>query len=207
MTCVLMLVWDKEIGGDLRLPFAQLPGLQRGLIHCPTGAEPDAPAMAMQLEFDGIEALEAACGPDGALRTLPGRPRQQAFLRRSYSVAEPGEGGCSYLVHYPGPAQDRNGWLQHYADHHIPLMCRLPGIRAVEMLTRIDHLSSLPFPRDNHMQRNRVAFDSPQDLAAALASPIRAAMRADVDAYPPYHGGVFHFTMLTEAIRPIRKES
>ena len=31
-------------------------------------------------------------------------------------------------------------------------------------------------------------------------------MRADVDAYPPYQGGVSHFTMLTEAIGPSKKE-
>ena len=47
---------------------------------------------------------------------------------------------------------------------------------------------------------------SAADLAAALASPIRAQMRADVDAYPPYQGGVHHFTMLTEALVPSKKE-
>ena len=46
----------------------------------------------------------------------------------------------------------------------------------------------------------------PNALAGALASPVRAQMRADVDAYPPYQGGVSHFTMLTEAIGPSKKE-
>ena len=200
MTCVLMVVWDRE-EGDLPPDLAALPGLERALIH--RAVQPDAPALALQLEFDGITALEAACAADSPLQDLPGTPRQQAFLLRRYAN---GPAACSYLVHYPGPAQDLNAWLTHYATHHIPLMLRLPAVRVVEMLTRIDHLSALPFPRDNHMQRNRVGFDSPEDLAAALASPIRAQMRADVDAYPPYQGGVSHFTMLTEAICPSKKE-
>lgn len=200
MTCVLMLVWDRD-GGELPPDLAALPGLERALIH--RAVQPDAPALALQLEFDGITALEAACAADSPLQDLPGTPRQQAFLLRRYAN---GPAACSYLVHYPGPAQDLNAWLTHYATHHIPLMLRLPAVRVVEMLTRIDHLSALPFPRDNHMQRNRVGFDCPEDLAAALASPIRAQMRADVDAYPPYQGGVSHFTMLTEAIGPSKKE-
>ena len=200
MTRVLMLVWQED-GGALPPGLAALPGLQRALIH--RAAQPDAPALALQLEFDGIAALESACAADSPLQDLPGTPRQQAFLLRRYLG---GDAACSYLVHYPGPAQDLNAWLTHYAAHHIPLMTRLPAVRLVEMLTRIDHISALPFPRDNHMQRNRVGFDSPADLAAALASPIRAQMRADVDAYPPYQGGVSHFTMLTEAICPSKKE-
>lgn len=200
MTCVLMLVWDRD-GGELPPDLGALPGLERALIH--RAVQPDAPALVLQLEFDGITALENACNANSPLQHLPGTPRQQAFLLRRYADAP---AACSYLVHYPGPAQDLNAWLTHYATHHIPLMLRLPAVRVVEMLTRIDHLSALPFPRDNHMQRNRVGFDCPEDLAAALASPIRAQMRADVDAYPPYQGGVSHFTMLTEAICPSKKE-
>ena len=200
MTVALMLVWNKD-GGDPPPDLTGLSGLEQALIH--RAAQPDAPALALQLEFDGITALEAACAADSPLQDLPGTPRQQAFLLRRYANAP---AACSYLVHYPGPAQDLNAWLTHYATHHIPLMLRLPAVRVVEMLTRIDHLSALPFPRDNHMQRNRVGFDCPEDLAAALASPIRAQMRADVDAYPPYQGGVSHFTMLTEAIGPSKKE-
>ncbi|MBA4491082.1 EthD family reductase [Paracoccus sp. S1E-3] len=202
MTCVLMLVWATDEGAAPPC-LAGLPGLERALIHRPEGAEAAAPARVLQLEFDDIAALEAACAADSPLQDLPGAPRQQAFLLRRYTG---GDAACSYLVHYPGPAQDLNAWLSHYATHHIPLMMRLPGVRAVEMLTRIDYLSALPFPRDTHMQRNRVGFDSPADLAAALASPVRAQMRADVDAYPPYQGGVSHFTMLTEAIFPSKKE-
>ena len=57
MTCVLMLVWDRE-DGDLPPDLAALPGLERALIH--RAAQADAPALALQLEFDGITALENA---------------------------------------------------------------------------------------------------------------------------------------------------
>lgn len=208
-----MLVWDGGEAarglGPLRTRLAALAGLERALIHRPQpemDQDTAPPALAVQIEFTGIEALEAACTADGplaeALPDLPA-PRQQAFLLRRYGVDWPDpDAGCSYLVHYPGPAQDRNAWLRHYADQHIPLMRRLPGIRGVEMLTRIDHLSGLPFARDDHMQRNRVSFDSAQALAAALASPVRGQMRADTAEYPPYTGGIFHFVMRTEQVLP-----
>ena len=209
MTVVLMLVWDGEGQVDPAL-LAGLEGVECALIHRP-GPAPDQdsapPRLAVQIEFAGIAALEVACAADGPLQRLSGTPRQQAFLLRRYPVARPDPAArCSYLVHYPGPAQDLNAWLTHYADQHIPLMCQLPAIRGVEMLTRIDHISALPFPRDHHMQRNRVSFDDPDALAVALASPIRARMRADVDAYPPYAGGVYHFAMRTEQVLPARKD-
>lgn len=222
MTVALMLVWEDDGRqarglGELRGMLAGLAGLERALIHRPQqgSGHGDAapPALAVQIEFDDIKALESAAAATGVLQALPdflptglGAGSQQAFLSRRYPVAAPAVAACSYLVHYPGPAQNIGDWLQHYADHHIPLMCRLPQIREVEMLTCIDHLSSLPMPRARHMQRNRVAFDSPADLAAALNSPIRTQMRADVGAYPPFEGGIYHFTMRTETIGPCKKD-
>lgn len=213
MTVALMLVWDGGEAarglGPLRARLAALAGLERALIHRPqpeTDQDAAPPALAVQIEFNAIAALEAACAADSPLAAaLPGlpAPRQQAFLLRRYGVDRPDPvAGCSYLVHYAGPAQDRNAWLRHYADQHIPLMRCLPGIRGVEMLTRIDHLSALPFACDDHMQRNRVSFDTPEALTEALASGVRGQMRADTADYPPYTGGIFHFVMRTEHVLP-----
>ncbi|MDR7127315.1 EthD family reductase [Pseudotabrizicola sp. 4114] len=194
----------------------RLPGLTRALVHQPlpeTAGIPqdgNTPVFGMQIDFDTIEALEAASAKDGALQGLraalpagvaDARATQQAFLLRSYLPPFRGAEGCSYVVHYPGPAQDTGAWLAHYRSGHIPLMCRLPGIREVEMLTRIDWISALDFPRAAHMQRNRVLFDSPDALRNALASPIRNEMRKDTADYPPYEGGMFHYPMKTNVIR------
>ena len=43
-------------------------------------------------------------------------------------------------------------------------MARFPGIRQIEICTRIDWCGFLPWRRVDHMQRNKVVFDS----AAAL---------------------------------------
>lgn len=188
----------REIPGASRLSIFTPPAVLDGLVQ-----EADAPAFALQIEFDGIDALEAASVRDGALSALcRGAREQQAFLVRRYLDDNPPGRHCSYLVHYPGPAEDCGAWLAHYAAHHIPLMCRLPRIRGVEMLTRIDWISELPLPRSNHMQRNRVTFDGVAELLDALNSPIRTEMRADVADYPPYQGGMHHFAMETEVIFP-----
>ena len=62
-------------------------------------------------------------------------------------------------------------------------MRRLPGIRELEIYTRIDWISALPWPRLEYIQRNKVVFDDAAALAAALQSPIRSAMRADFCAF------------------------
>jgi hypothetical protein len=50
------------------------------------------------------------------------------------------------------------------------------------------------------MQRNKVAFDDPSALTAALASPVRHEMRAHFKALPRFSGGVTHFPMSTRAV-------
>jgi hypothetical protein len=76
-------------------------------------------------------------------------------------------------------------------------MARFPGIRQVEIYTRIDWRGSLPWPRVEHMQRNKVVFDSPAALTAALNSPARHEMRAAFARFPAFTGPVTHFPMAT----------
>jgi hypothetical protein len=49
------------------------------------------------------------------------------------------------------------------------------------------------------MQRNKVVFDSPDALNAALASPVRHEMRADFKNFPPFSGANLHFPMISVA--------
>ena len=104
--------------------------------------------------------------------------------------------GCDYLVHYPGPAEDLDAWLRHYLSHHAPIMMTFPNVRSVDVFTRIDWRDALPWQRVAYMQRNRIAFDSPTQLLAALASPVRDRMRQDHDCFPPFAGGSRHYPML-----------
>ena len=196
---------------------ATVPGLAKALIHTASATSDPylhdgaPPALVIQSYFADIAALEAACAPSGALQplahVLPGASiTQQAMLVRTYPVPDPvfqtppGEPHCTYLVAYEGQAEDLNLWLTHYIAHHPPIMAKFPGIRQIEIYTRIDWCGHLPFPRVTHMQRNKVVFDSPAALTAALNSPVRHEMRADFNQFPPYSGANTHYPMQTRAV-------
>jgi uncharacterized protein (TIGR02118 family) len=199
-----------------------VPGLVRGLLYTPAVAldpfveYPPPPQLAFQLYFDDIGALEAACGPAGPLQALAtadalpsveqGDVQHQAMVVRAYPVPDPAfrtprdELPCSDVIHYPGAAEDLNGWLSYYLTNHIPLMKRLPGIRELEIYTRLDWVSALPWPRVAYMQRNKVVFDDARAAAAAFASPIRAEMRKDFLAFPRFSEGNRHNPMATRLL-------
>ena len=133
---------------------------------------------------------------------------QQVMAVRRFPVPQPraqqsgqsdpsDETRCTYLVSYEGQADDFNAWLGHYVDHHPQLMAQFPGIRQIEIYTRVDYRSDLPAARSVAMQRNKVVFDSPDALNVALASPVRHAMRDDFKQFPPFTGENFHFPMVS----------
>jgi hypothetical protein len=203
----------------LRRFVAGTPGLRQGLIFTPsTTSDPylhdgAPPLLGLQLYFDDIAGLEAALTSDGYLQDLVGHDAlpsladatatQQAMLVRRFGVPDPvfrtpqGECPCTYLVAYEGEAEDLNAWHSHYISDHPPIMARFPGIRQVEVYTRIDWCGSLPWPRVEHMQRNKVVFDSPAALTAALNSPVRHEMRAAFARFPAFTGPITHFPMAT----------
>ncbi len=208
----------------LRRILAAVTGLERALIFTPETARDQfsddgaSPPLSLQFYFAELPALEAAVAAGGPLQVLAAAGflgdltdcliTQQAFYVRPFAVDDavvrPGASGlpCSYVVHYPGPAADINAWLTHYITSHPPIMRRFPGIRGIEILSRIDWCGGLPWPRANHIQRNRVIFDSAEALTAALQSPVRLEMRADFAAFPPYEGGNLHYPMATEEVLP-----
>lgn len=202
---------------------AGLPGLRRALVHLAAARADDPylddgtpPALVLQLYFADLPALEAACARDGALQALADAARfprlaaceavQQAMLVREFAVADPRiraeDAYCTYLVAYEGEAEDLNRWLDHYLAHHTVCMARFPDIRELEVYTRLDWVSFLPFRRVAFMQRNKVAFDSLAALSAALQSPVRHEMRADYQSFPPFTGTVPHFAFATRVVMP-----
>jgi uncharacterized protein (TIGR02118 family) len=199
-----------------------VPALRRGLVFTPERAPdpfveyPPPPQLAFQLYFDDIASLEAAAGPRGALQALaePGAlpsvdksgASQQAMLVRPYPVpapdfqTKPGTLPCSDIIHYPGKPEDLNAWLAFYFESHVPMLKRLPGIRELELYTRIDWVSALPWKKAEHFQRNKVVFDDADAAAAAFQSPIRAEMRADFLKFPPFTEGNRHNPMATREV-------
>ena len=202
-----------------------LPDMTEGLMFTPLEqsvdhpykADGSGPVLALQLRFPNVFACEAALDRDGVVAGLAAggglsglaglEVTHQVMLTRSFPVdaaAHP-EGTttpCSYLVHYPGPAEDMNAWNLHYLEHHPSIMRTFPGVRQIEIYTRIDWVDRLPSQRVEHMQRNKLVFDSPEALARALSSDVIKRMRADSARFPPFAGGNKHFPMLTRTVRP-----
>ena len=200
------------------------PGLDKALVHTavvasdPYVKDGEAPQLVLQLYFAELPKLESALAGNGPLSVLTSRQHfptlantnvtQQAMVARPFAVPEPvlrnapGTPYCTYLVSYEGEAEDLNAWHAHYLARHTVHMTCFPGIRELEVYTRLDWVSALPWSRVNFMQRNKVAFDSPEALTQALHSPVRHEMRADYKTFPPFTGPTNHFAMATRVLRP-----
>jgi uncharacterized protein (TIGR02118 family) len=188
-------------------------------VHDPAIKNAAGPAHAFQLYFDELLSLEQVLRSESVLdRALASgdaplrRPFQwshQAMAVRRYEL--PGHSlqpeaavqqGCTYFVSYEGQSADDEEWLAHYLRHHPPIMKKLPGLRKLEVYSRIDYSSELDIERSRALQRNLVVFDSQQQLNEALDSPVREELRADYDGFPPFKGVSPHGAMLSEAFAP-----
>jgi hypothetical protein len=201
------------------------PGLVEGRVYTLIDAgdvyfneDGPGPFAALQLEFADVASLEANLRRHGYLAKLAetdfltstrgGTAEQQAMLTRKFPVPEPGSRApdgslCTFLVEYPGEAEDYNAWLAYYVSHHPQIMAKFPGIREAEVLTPIVAISALPWPVSKIMQRNKVVFDSAQALSVATAgSPVIKEMRADFAHFPKFTGNNLHWPMHTVIVKP-----
>jgi hypothetical protein len=202
-----------------------IPNLTEGLMFTPLERQVEhpfrhdgsGPVLALQLRFPDLFACEAAADRAGVLARIAAgaglsdlaelEVTHQAMMMRSFPVdaAEHSSGGgipCSYLVHYPGTAEDLNAWHLHYLKHHPAIMRTFPGVRQIEIYTRVDWVDHLASRRVEYMQRNKLVFDSPEALSRALTSDVIKNMRADFSQFPPFTGGNKHFPMLTRSVTP-----
>jgi hypothetical protein len=200
------------------------PKLTKALLHTPASTSDPyvkdraSPSLVLQLYFAELADLEVSTSRSGYLQALTSRndfpglaqaeASQQAMLVRPFRVPDPalrtppGEPYCTYLVSYEGEADDLNAWHSHYLENHTRHMAMFPGIRELEVYTRLDWISAQPWRQLNFMQRNKVAFDSPAALQAALNSPVRDEMRADFNTFPTFSGPNTHFAMTTRHVQP-----
>lgn len=203
---------------QLERQLSEVKGVIRQAIHMPvslTGVDPflsadQAPQCVIQLYFADLDALESAMHDDGPLASVIDTAAsagwcwtQQAMLVRRFAVpgASPVDSRrlerTTYLVAYEGKTEEDEAWLAHYIRQHPALMVKLPGIREVEVYTRIDYCSDLRAKRVRTLQRNKVVFDSIAALSDALASPLREELRKDFLSLPPFTGASPHYPMQT----------
>jgi uncharacterized protein (TIGR02118 family) len=198
-------------------------GLRKALAFTPASADDPylddgaPPLLTLQFYFSDIAALETALAADSELSALGSASlfpnlagadmTQQAMLTRTFPVAEPQSPPspcCTYLVAYEGVADDPPAWLAYYVARHPPIMARLPGLRELEVYTRLDWCGALPTRRVDHLQRNKVVFDDEAALRAALKSPVRHELRADFRGLPRFSGPVTHYPLTTHTLIPQR---
>lgn len=173
-----------------------------------------SPALVLQLEFAEIADLENALRPHGYLQALAhhellpsladATASHHAMLTRRYPVAEPADAATellSYMVEYEGPAADENAWHLFYVTGHPPLLAKFPGIRKIEIYTPAVVISALPFAVRRTMQRNKTAWDNAEAMNAAMASPVRAALRKDFHNFPAFEGAAAHYPFRTVSVR------
>lgn len=198
-----------------------IPEIARAHIFTPASArdryidDGPPPMMAIQLYFLRLEMLERAAAANGALQELAAaqlaslagaRVSHQAMWTRPYPPPRPDpeptaiRKSCAYMVHYPGEAEDLNAWLSFYLAGHPKIMSHFPGVREVEIYTRVDWIDALPWQRVSHFQRNKITFESAEALEQALHSPTREEMRADRAHFPPFSGGNAHYPMHCETV-------
>jgi uncharacterized protein (TIGR02118 family) len=212
----------KEAEGLLAAVAHRLRGLRQALAMTPVEARADqpfaadgrGPPLVLELDFATMGDAEAAAQPIGPLADLmrpgavPGlrgaQVASQGMAGRRFAVPEPcgrldrGGASCTFLVDYPGTTADLEAWLDHYDARHAPIMVRFPGIRDVATFRPVGAArNDLPGGRLQSMQRNKVVFDSPEALFAALASPVMNEMRADAARFPPFSPRARHFPMST----------
>lgn len=179
------------------------PRFDSALAHTPSRARDPylddgaPPALVVQAYFTSLAELDEAARANAGLRCAA-----QAFSVTAFPVPHPGarlERYCSYLVTYEGPAEDADAWHDYYLAHHPPLMAKLPGIRALEIYRPLAWRAPPGWEQQNCLQRNKVVFDDPEALSAALDSPVRREMRADFAKLPRFTGRVTHYAMITKA--------
>lgn len=201
---------------------AVLPGTpapSRPLVHTPARTrDPDLddgrpPALVLQPYFADLAGLDAAprhpqilATPDALASLCGAATTQRPRLARAFPVPEPCRPPVmgSDLVANEGEADYPDAWLAHHTSHHTAIMARFPGIREIEVGTRLDWPGALPGPHVNHILRNEVVFDDPPALTAALNSPVRHAMGADYATSRKFAGPVAHVPMRTAIVDPCR---
>jgi uncharacterized protein (TIGR02118 family) len=174
--------------------------------HDPFVDDGTGPLLLAMLQFRTAERMSRAIAAPAFAHGLGGLPPDiavtgTAFERRLHPVANEAVPGplaapFSYVVRYHRPAEDEAEFVSHYLANHPPLLARLPHVRSVLCYLPLDAPALPALPTASYMIGNEVAFDSPEAFNAAMASPIRAELRAHFQSFPRFTGRTTHHPMV-----------
>ncbi|HWK61920.1 MAG TPA: hypothetical protein VNT00_10900 [Eoetvoesiella sp.] len=164
----------------------------------------------LALYFRTHHDLTQACANAAALNALflsepfrgcdPGELSHQVMQAHCFSTSDGTmggiQGGFGYMVGYEGDPTDPAAWVADYMENHVSLMQRLPGIRHIEVFTRIEPyvIPSMGLGQ-NWMLRNMACFATRREMAAALRSPARAALLAHRSGMAEHGGESEHISV------------
>ena len=103
----------------------------------------------------------------------------------------------SYFVRYDIDVADRDAFLAHYRERHVPILARWPGMKRVVLHTPLDWQDPFPVHRGRAVLLAQLEFESAEAMARAFAAEERAAAREDFKRFPPFSGTVTHQAMET----------
>lgn len=97
-----------------------------------------------------------------------------------------------YCVRYEDVTGPVDHLVAYYRDHHVPILLRWPGVRAVQLLTPIAAVDPQPTNPGTAALQVLITFDTQHDLQRALDSAERAEARDDFARFPAFAGRVTH---------------
>jgi uncharacterized protein (TIGR02118 family) len=101
----------------------------------------------------------------------------------------------SYFVRYDIELAERDAFIAHYRDHHVPILARWPGMKRVMLHTPLAWHDPFPVTRGRAVLLAQLEFDSAEALQRAFHSAERAAAREDFKHFPAFTGTVTHQAM------------
>ncbi|MFN2643750.1 MAG: EthD family reductase [Burkholderiales bacterium] len=101
----------------------------------------------------------------------------------------------SYFVRYDVEPADREAFIAHYREHHVPILARWPGMKRVVLHTPLDWSDAFPVNRGRAVLLAQLEFDSREAMEQAFRSPERAEAREDFKRFPAFTGTVTHQAM------------
>jgi uncharacterized protein (TIGR02118 family) len=108
----------------------------------------------------------------------------------------------SYFVRYDIEPADRDVFIAHYREHHVPILARWPGIERVLLHMPLDWNDPYPVNRGRAVLLAQLEFKSREAMEQAFRSAERAQAREDFKHFPAFTGTVTHQAMSsTEAWR------
>ena len=101
----------------------------------------------------------------------------------------------SFFVQYDGPAQDPEAFHDYYRSHHVPIVFRMPGIRAVAYHLPTPLAGPAIGDSVSRLQIVQAVFNSSDDFVAMRKSGERKEGLRDFENYPKFEGPVTHQVM------------